>query len=266
MFRDSATSARIPNLATITCLRPLEAPEAQAVFWPLFQRRNEVMEQQGKVTDLAFHAARQTRPSLRRSVFQRIWGKVLMALSLGLLVSAPSFGGDYQIHASKLQVLAQEVHSLNEQMRPYQFEAWSRTDANVVTNGGRNHILDTFWRGSSYTQTVVMGLAGAGTKAAADTQSSHAGWSEVGGANNPTYTGGRKAVTMGAASSQVSVSPQQTFAITATGTVAGLFMNNGGSSTKDDTTGTLVSVVNFTGGDEDVNNGDSLLVTYTFNG
>ena len=71
---------------------------------------------------------------------------------------------------------------------------------------------------------------------------------------------------MGAASSQSSVSPQQTYAITSTGTVAGLFMNNGGSSTKDDTTGVLVSVVNFTGGDEAVNNGDSLLVTYTFNG
>ena len=147
-----------------------------------------------------------------------------------------------------------------------QFEAWKREDPNVVTNVGRNDILDKYWRGSTYTQTVVMGLAGTGTKAAADTQSSHAGWSEVGGANAPTYTGNRKAVTMGAASSQSSVSPQQTYAITSTGTVVGLFMNNGGSSTKDDTTGVLVSVVNFTGGDEAVNNGDSLLVTYTFNG
>lgn len=42
-------------------------------------------------------------------------------------------------------------------------------------------------------------------------------------------------------------------------------MNNGGSATKDDTTGVLVSAVNFTGGDETVNNLDSLLVTYTFN-
>jgi hypothetical protein len=87
----------------------------------------------------------------------------------------------------------------------------------------------------------------------------------VGGTNAPAYTGNRKAVTMGAASGQSCVSPQQSFAITSTGTVSGLFMNNGGSATKDDTTGTLVSAVNFTGGDEAVNNLDTLQVTYTFN-
>ncbi len=165
---------------------------------------------------------------------------------------------------------AAEAHlreeDLSRRMRPLQFQAWQKTDANVVTNLGRNDILDKYWRGSSYTQTVVMGLAGTGTKAAADTQASHAGWLEVGLANAPTYTGNRKAVTMGAASSQSSVSPQQSYAITSTGTVSGMFMNNGGSATKDDTTGVLVSAVNFTGGDEAVNNLDTLLITYTFNG
>jgi hypothetical protein len=159
-----------------------------------------------------------------------------------------------------------EEDRLSEAMRPYQYVSWERSDFNQVTNVGRNDLLDKYWRGSTYTQTVVMGLAGTGTKAAADTQASHAGWLEVGGTNAPVYTGNRKAVTMGAASSQASVSPQQTFAITSSGTVAGLFMNNGGSSTKDDTTGVLVSAVNFTGGNQVVNNGDSLLVTYTFNG
>lgn len=159
-----------------------------------------------------------------------------------------------------------EEDRLSAEMRPYQYEAWQRTERNQVTNVGRNDLLDKYWRGSTYTQTVVMGLAGTGTKAAADTQASHAGWLEVGGTNAPAYTGNRKAVTMGAASAQSSVSPQQTFAITTSGTVAGMFMNNGGSSTKDDTTGVLVSAVNFTGGNQTVNNGDSLLVTYTFNG
>jgi len=203
---------------------------------PLFEERNRCVEEQGTTQEAMFDAIRRNDTAAAAQ------------------------------HRERLDTLKLEEERLSREMRPMQFEAWKREDPNVVTNVGRNDILDKYWRGSSYTQTVVMGLAGTGTKAAADTQSSHAGWSEVGGANAPTYTGNRKAVTMGAASSQSSVSPQQTYAITSTGTVAGLFMNNGGSSTKDDTTGVLVSVVNFTGGDEAVNNGDSLLVTYTFNG
>lgn len=227
---------KTPNILRTTCLRPLDTEEAQAAFWPLFNARNDVFEAQHAVTEAMFAAARRNDM------------------------------GAHAEHKQRLEELKLEEERLTREMRPHQYQAWTREDANVVTNVGRNHILDTYWRGASYTQTVVMGLAGTGTKAAADTQASHAGWSEVGGANAPAYTGARKAVTMGAASSQSSVSPQQTFAITSTGTVAGLFMNNGGSSTKDDTTGTLVSVVDFTGGDEAVNNGDSLLVTYTFNG
>lgn len=224
------------NPYNTTCLRPLETPEAQAAFWPLFNKRNEVFEEQGRVVEAMFAAARRNDMAA------------------------------HEQHRLRHEALLLEEQRLSAEMRPHQFEAWRRSDPNVVTNVGRNDINDKYWRGSSYTQTVVMGLAGTGTKAAADTQASHAGWSEVGGSNAPTYTGNRKAVTMGAASSQSSVSPQQTFAITSTGTVAGLFMNNGGSATKDDTTGVLVNVVNFTGGDEAVNNGDSLLVTYTYNG
>lgn len=174
--------------------------------------------------------------------------------------------GAAQLYQNKIEELQLRQELIMRQMRPMQDVAWTREDENIVTNVGRNDILDKYWRGSTYTQTVVMGLAGTGTKAAADTQASHAGWLEQGLANAPTYTGNRKAVTMGAASSQSSVSPQQSYAITSTGTVSGMFMNNGGSATKDDTTGVLVSAVNFTGGDEAVNNLDTLLVTYTFNG
>lgn len=225
---------RKPNVMTMTCLRP--TPETIDEFVVLWDQRNEVILEKDRHIEQRFEAIRR--------------GDTLAAAMLGELADAA--------------LLREEA--LSRQMRPLQFQAWQRTDENVVTNGGRNDILDKYWRGSTYTQTVVMGLAGTGTKAAADTQSSHAGWLEVGLANAPTYTGNRKAVTMGAASSQSSVSPQQTYAITSTGTVSGMFMNNGGSATKDDTTGTLVSAVNFTGGDEAVNNLDSLLVTYTFNG
>ena len=108
----------------------------------------------------------------------------------------------YELHKTKAEALLLDEEALSAEMRPLQFKAWERVDNNVVTNVGRNDILDKYWRGSAYTQTVVMGLAGTGTKAAADTQASHAGWLEVGGTNAPVYTGNRKAVTMGAASSQ----------------------------------------------------------------
>lgn len=222
-----------PNVATMTCLRP--KPENMAEFMPLWEARNEAILETSRHVDAKF-----------------------AAVARGDNVAAAMFQGFME--ASQLR-----EEELSRQMQPHQFKAWEHTEENVVTNVGRNDFLDKYWRSSSYTQTAVMGLAGSGTKAAADTQASHAGWSEVGGANAPTYTGNRKAVTMGAASSQASVSPQQTYAITSTGTVSGLFMNNGGSATKDDTTGVLVSAVNFTGGDEAVNNLDSLLVTYTFN-
>ena len=142
-------------------------------------------------------------------------------------------------------------------------EKWRDVIENLVTTVGKNDILDKYLLGSAYTQTFRMGLAGAGTKAAGDTQASHAGWLEVGLANAPTYTGNRKDVTMGSASSGSSVSPTQAFSITSSGTVAGCFTNNGGSATKDNTTGVLFSAGDFSGGSKTVANGDTLNVTYT---
>lgn len=142
-------------------------------------------------------------------------------------------------------------------------ERWRDCVNNLVTTVGKNDFLDKYLKGSAYTQTIRMGLCGSGTKAAGDTQSSHAGWLEVGLANAPTYTGNRKDVTMGSASSGSSVSPSQTFAITSSGTVSGCFINNGGSATIDNTTGVLLSAGNFSGGDKVVTSGDSLVVTYT---
>jgi len=142
-------------------------------------------------------------------------------------------------------------------------EIWREEFDNLVTTVGKNDLLDKYLLGSAYTQTVRMGLCGTGTKAAGDTQASHAGWLEVGLANAPTYTGNRKDVTMGAAAAGVSTSPVQAFAITSSGTVAGCFINNGGSATKDNTTGILFSAGNFTGGDRIVANLDTLNVTYS---
>ncbi len=151
-------------------------------------------------------------------------------------------------------------------MMPLQEVVSDEVYNNVVVNLGRNFALDTLLRGSGYTAACYLGLCGTGTKAAADTQASHAGWSEVGGANAPVYTGNRKTLTFNAASSQSITHAAVTYAFTSGGTVAGSFLNLGGSATKDSTTATLFSAGNFTGGDKTVASSDTLDVTYTLNG
>lgn len=142
-------------------------------------------------------------------------------------------------------------------------EKWVEEFDNLVTTVGKNDLLNKYLAGSAYTQTVRMGLKGTGSAAVGDTQASHAGWLEVGLANAPTYTGNRQAVVMGAASAGSSVGTALVFSITSSGTVFGCFINNGGSATKDDTTGVLYSAGDFTGGSRSVGNGDTLTVTYT---
>ena len=167
-------------------------------------------------------------------------------------------------NAANLRGDIAEENRLTQELRQYQIEVGeTETFPNIVTNVGKNDILDKYLKGSAYTQTIRMGLKGTGSAVAGDTQASHAGWLEQGLANAPTYTGNRKDVVMGAAASQVSTSPTQAFAITSTGTVFGCFINNGGSATKDDTTGVLFSAGDFTGGSRAVVNLDTLNVVYT---
>ena len=108
-----------------------------------------------------------------------------------------------------------------------------------------------------------MGLKGTGTAVVGDTQASHTGWLEVGGTNAPVYTGNRKTVTFAAASGgSISSTGTYSFAITSSGTVAGCFINVGGSANKDDTTNTLFSAGDFSSS-KSVSNTDTLTVTYT---
>lgn len=140
---------------------------------------------------------------------------------------------------------------------------WKDDIHNLVTTVGKNKTMDTIL-GNSAAGAVVMGLKGTGTAAAGDTQASHAGWSEVGGANAPTFSGSRPTPSFSAASSGAkATSSAVTFSMTGSGTVAGCFINIGGSATKDDTTGTLFSAGDFTAGSKTVTSGDTLSVTYT---
>ena len=140
---------------------------------------------------------------------------------------------------------------------------WEDVIHNIVTTVGKNGVLDTYL-GNASAGAVVMGLKGTGTAVAADTQASHGTWLEVGLANAPTYSGNRQSPSFSAAAAGVkTTSAALTFSMTGSGTVAGCFINIGGSSTKDNTTGTLFSAGDFTAGDKIVTSGDTLSVTYS---
>ena len=142
------------------------------------------------------------------------------------------------------------------------FIKWEDEIENLVTTVGKNFTLDTAF-GNTAGGAVVMGLKGTGTAVAADTQASHASWLEVGLANAPTYSGNRPTPSFSAAAAgSKATSSAVSFSMTSTGTVAGCFINIGGSSTKDNTTGTLFSAGDFSSS-KSVINGDTIAVTYT---
>lgn len=144
-------------------------------------------------------------------------------------------------------------------------EKWSDTIQNLTTNVGRASLNDAYL-GNTAAGAIVMGLKGTGTAAYADTQASHATWDEVGGANAPTYSGNRKTPTFSASTTAnpavKATSSAVVFNMTGSGTVAGAFINVGGSATIDSTTGVLFSAGDFTAGSKTVTSGDTINVTY----
>ena len=148
---------------------------------------------------------------------------------------------------------------------------WSDTIPNLTTNVGRKNLMDSYFANTGG-GAIVMGLGGANgsstfTPAYTDTQASHAGWYEVGGTNAPTYSGTRKTPAFSAATSAnpsvLSTSAAVVFSMTGSGTVYGAFINVGGSTAIDNTTGTLFSIGAFTAGSKTVTSGDTINVTYT---
>jgi hypothetical protein len=148
---------------------------------------------------------------------------------------------------------------------------WRDTIDNVVVNVGKNLAFDTVLSGSAYTVVgPFMGLISSVGYAAGpvpgDTMASHAGWTEAGGANAPTYTAPRKTCVWSAASAgSKALSSALTFAMTASGTVKGVFivLGTGAVSTIGDTNGTLWSSGLFSSGDKVVGNGDTITASYS---
>ena len=148
---------------------------------------------------------------------------------------------------------------------------WTDGIENLTTNVGRANLLDSYFANTGG-GAVVMGLmtnnaVPASIPAYTDTQASHGGWFEAGSANAPTYSGTRKTPSFSSATSAnpsvLSTASAVVFSMTGSGTVTGAFINIGGSSAIDNTTGTLFSAGNFTAGSKTVTSGDTINVTYT---
>lgn len=143
---------------------------------------------------------------------------------------------------------------------------WEDQVHNLVVNEGLQSMNTQYFKGSAYTAGFFLGLvtgpSASTTYAAADTLASHAGWTEF-----TNYSGSRKAVTFGTATTadpsviSNSAAPSQ-FTITgAGGVVAGAFLCTVASGTS----GVLFSEADFQSpGDRTVVSGDTLNVTYTF--
>lgn len=143
---------------------------------------------------------------------------------------------------------------------------WEAKEHNLVVNQGLQDMNAKYFKGAGYTAAWYLGLVtgpASGTAfAAGDTLASHAGWTEY-----TDYSGNRKAVTFGTATTaDPSVIDNTASAVSFTisgsgGTIAGAFLCSAATGT----TGVLFSASDFQSpGDRTVVSGDTLNVTYTF--
>ncbi len=143
---------------------------------------------------------------------------------------------------------------------------WTDENHNLVVNQGLQDMNAQYFKGVGYTAAWYLGLvtgpSSGTTFAAGNTLASHAGWTEF-----TDYTGNRKAVTFGTATTaDPSVIDNTAAAVSFTisgagGVVAGAFL----CSVATGTSGVLFSGSDFASpGDRTVVSGDTLNVTYTF--
>ena len=133
---------------------------------------------------------------------------------------------------------------------------WTDIAKNIVVNVGLDHILDVVLHGTTPVNPWYVGLKNAGSPVAGDTLATHGSWTE-----NANYTGTRPDYVEAAASSQsvTNAASKASFAInTNAQTIAGAFL----CSVDSGTSGTLLCVADFTGGNKTADSGDTLDVTY----
>lgn len=135
---------------------------------------------------------------------------------------------------------------------------WIENIENLVVTAGLNKYLDATLKTGLASPLWYVGLKGTGTIVAADTMTTHTGWSEIVPYSNVT----RPAWTPGtiASGSVDNSGSKAVFNINATATIYGAFMCD--NNTKSGTTGTLLGAGDF-GTARSVVNTDTLNVTIT---
>lgn len=119
-----------PNIFKATCLRPTDPENPE--FLAAWAERNVIILEKDAAWEAAFAAvARGDQPA-------------------------------YEAAKKQAETLQIKEEALSASMRPHQFVAWEQESPNLLTNVGRADMNDKYWRGSTYTQTVVMGLKGVG--------------------------------------------------------------------------------------------------------
>ena len=144
---------------------------------------------------------------------------------------------------------------------------WEAQSKNLVVNVGLAYMAGTALTSVAQITTWYLGLYGAAssnTPAAADTMTSHAGWTEVVAYSNATRVAATFVTATTANPSVVTnTASAAVFSINGTATVGGAFLTS--DSAKSGTAGTLFSAADFgSPGDRSVVNSDTLSVTYTF--
>jgi len=137
---------------------------------------------------------------------------------------------------------------------------WQDSFTNAVVNEGLDYLLDVLF-GATAKPSWYIGLIRDDNYtglAAADTMASHAGWEEA----DEYSEASRPPITFGAASGQEIVNGTTVnFSINAVETMKGAFVTD--DNTKGGAAGKLWCTALFAGGDQAVDNGDTIKVTYT---
>lgn len=145
---------------------------------------------------------------------------------------------------------------------------WKSSFPNLVTQQGKNDILDKYFDGSSYTAAWYIGLISGNTFSSIsvlNTANSHTGWREGANTHGPSYSQPtRPQITWAAASGGTKAfANSAVFSLTTGGTVKGAFVIS--QNSKDGFSGKLYSAALFIEGDQAVTPGDTLNITYTAN-